>query len=136
MLNIQVVWKHNRISHVDLIPHGRFFSENSQIQEWLDSYLRKEPKAFPLPLDLDHLTPFTQIVLEAVSKIPFGSTKSYGEVAKEIGHPRAARAVGTACGNNPYPLFIPCHRVVASNGIGGFSLDPEIKVKLLLFEQS
>ncbi len=67
-------------------------------------------------------TDFQQQVWRAIARIPAGGTQTYGELALAIGRPRAYRAVANACGKNPVPLFIPCHRVVAANGkIGGFS---------------
>jgi O-6-methylguanine DNA methyltransferase len=65
--------------------------------------------------------PFTRTVWRQLRKIPVGSVMTYGEIAAAIGRPGAARAVGNACGANPLPLFIPCHRAVARNGLGGFS---------------
>jgi len=68
-------------------------------------------------------------------KIPFGRTKSYGEVAQAIGKPKAVRAVGGACGANPIPVLVPCHRVLAAHGkIGGFGGGLEWKRKLLTRE--
>ncbi|MCD6025209.1 MAG: methylated-DNA-[protein]-cysteineS-methyltransfe rase [Fibrobacteria bacterium] len=77
-------------------------------------------------------------VWKAIEEIPFGETRSYGEIAERIGHPRAARAVGTACGSNPLMLFTPCHRVLAARGaIGGYGFcGIEIKKKLLRIEGS
>lgn len=67
-------------------------------------------------------TPFQQAIWRAMRRIPRGSTETYAEVARQAGRPRAVRAAGGACGANPLPLFIPCHRVVAANGrLGGFS---------------
>ncbi len=67
-------------------------------------------------------TDFQRQVWQAIAKIPAGKTKTYGELAQAIGRPRAYRAVANACGKNPLPIFIPCHRVVAANGkTGGFS---------------
>ena len=78
------------------------------------------------------ITPFEKKVYAAVSKIPAGETKSYGWVAKKIGSPKAARAVGNALNRNPYPGIIPCHRVVKSDGsIGGFSMGIRLKKALL-----
>lgn len=75
-------------------------------------------------------------VWEAALKIPFGSTRSYSWVARRIGSPRALRAVGTALKNNPYPMVIPCHRVIKSNGdIGGYSRGRKVKKKLIQLEQ-
>jgi methylated-DNA-[protein]-cysteine S-methyltransferase len=95
-------------------------------------------KAKPLPRTLRSAldgTPFQKKVWAAIEKIPFGKTKSYGEIAAQIGHPGASRAVGAACGANPLPLFVPCHRVLAANGrIGGFSGGLAVKKLLLRHE--
>jgi O-6-methylguanine DNA methyltransferase len=74
------------------------------------------------PLDLSGGTAFQRKVWNALRKIARGQTKSYGEIARAIGKPKAVRAVGGACGANPIPVLVPCHRVLAANGkIGGFS---------------
>ena len=74
------------------------------------------------PLDLSGKTEFQKSVWNALRKIPRGKTKSYGEIARAIGRPKAVRAVGGACGANPIPVLVPCHRVLAANKkIGGFS---------------
>jgi O-6-methylguanine DNA methyltransferase len=79
------------------------------------------PGEFP-PLDWTGKTEFQKHVWNAMLKIPFGRTKSYGEIAAAIGKPKAVRAVGGACGANPIPVLVPCHRVLAANNkIGGFS---------------
>lgn len=75
-----------------------------------------------IPLDPDHIPPFNQRVYDVTRAIPPGQTLTYGEVAAAIGEPGAARAVGRALGENPYPIIIPCHRVLAAGGkMGGFS---------------
>jgi methylated-DNA-[protein]-cysteine S-methyltransferase len=75
-----------------------------------------------VPLDPDHIPPFNQRVYDVTRAIPPGHTLTYGEVAAAIGEPGAARAVGRALGENPYPILIPCHRVLAAGGkMGGFS---------------
>ena len=80
-------------------------------------------------------TDFQQQVWRAISKIPAGKTLSYSEIAASIGNPNAVRAVGTACGANPIPLLIPCHRVLASNGgLGGFGGGLAVKKLLLAAE--
>lgn len=80
-------------------------------------------------------TPFQRSVWKRLQAIPFGRTRSYGDIAREIGKPRASRAVGAACGANPVPLIIPCHRVVGRGGaLTGFSCGLEYKVKLLELE--
>jgi O-6-methylguanine DNA methyltransferase len=93
----------------------------------------RTPKKFP-PLDLAG-TEFQKSVWNALRKIPAGQTRSYGEVAQAIGRPRAVRAVGGACGANPVPVLVPCHRVLAANKkIGGFSNGLTWKRRLLARE--
>jgi O-6-methylguanine DNA methyltransferase len=90
----------------------------------------REPKEFP-PLDLTG-TDFQKSVWSAMRKISPGKTKSYGEIAAAIGNPKAVRAVGGACGANPVPVLVPCHRVLAANQkLGGFSSGLEWKRNLL-----
>ncbi len=87
------------------------------VEEFIDG----ERFGFDLDLDLRLVNGFNRQVLEAVSKIPYGETRSYGEVAGIAGSPSAARAVGTAMSVNPIALIIPCHRVIKSDGsIGGY----------------
>lgn len=76
-------------------------------------------------------TPFQMKAWKAISKIPFGETRTYGEVAIVAGCPKGARAIGQAMHRNPLPLIFPCHRVVASNGLGGFGGGLELKRYLL-----
>jgi methylated-DNA-[protein]-cysteine S-methyltransferase len=80
-------------------------------------------------------TPFQQCVWSALQRIPFGATRSYGELATELGNAGAARAVGRANATNPICLLIPCHRVIGTNGtLTGFAFGEEIKRKLLEHE--
>jgi O-6-methylguanine DNA methyltransferase len=82
-------------------------------------------------LDMDGVPPFHQRVYEVARRIPPGTTLSYGEIAARLGAPRAARAVGQALGQNPFPIVVPCHRVLASGGkIGGFSAHGGVATKL------
>jgi O-6-methylguanine DNA methyltransferase len=86
-------------------------------------------------LDLASGTPFQQAVWSALRRIAPGATQSYAEIARAVGSPGAARAVGQACGANPIPLLVPCHRVLASGGqLGGFSGGLDWKQKLLARE--
>lgn len=80
------------------------------------------------------MTPFQLRVVDACREIPFGETLSYGELAARSGSPNAARAVGTVMRKNRFPLVVPCHRVVASNGLGGFSAPDGTKLKMRLLE--
>jgi O-6-methylguanine DNA methyltransferase len=103
-----------------------------EILAWLDAY--GHSKALPSPF-LPGGSDFATKVLNSLSDIPWGITKTYGEVASLIGQPKAARAVGTACGKNRYPLFIPCHRILPHSGhLGHYTPDPQIKKELLRFE--
>ena len=87
------------------------------------------------PLDFGGATEFQKTVWRALLKIPAGKTRSYGEIAKQIGNPKAVRAVGGACGANPIPVLVPCHRVLAANRkLGGFSGGLERKRQLLARE--
>lgn len=102
-----------------------------ELQSQLNAYFRRELREFDLPLNPSG-TPFQLAVWEALRRIPYGETLSYGEVAAMIGRPMASRAVGAANGQNPIPIVIPCHRVIGSDGslIGyGGGLD---KKKILL----
>jgi O-6-methylguanine DNA methyltransferase len=88
------------------------------------------------PLDVSRGTEFQQSVWRTMLQIELGKTQSYGEIAAALGNPKAVRAVGGACGANPIPLLIPCHRVLAANQkIGGFSGGLEWKRKLLARER-
>ena len=93
----------------------------------------RKPKTLP-PLDLAG-TEFQKRVWNALRKISDGRTKSYGEIAQAVGKPKAVRAVGGACGANPVPIFVPCHRVLAANKkLGGFSGGLDWKRNLLARE--
>jgi len=90
-----------------------------QVKNKLTDYLNPESnkKTIKIATQLD-VSPFQEKVLKQLQKIPYGETRSYGEIAKILN--TSARAVGNACRNNPLPIIIPCHRVVAANGIGGY----------------
>jgi O-6-methylguanine DNA methyltransferase len=82
-------------------------------------------------------TAFQRQVWEALERIPYGQTRTYSDIAREMKRPKAQRAVGNAIGKNPLPLLIPCHRVIRTNGsLGGFSGGKEIKPKLLHLEST
>ncbi len=106
----------------------------TQAFDELVAYAQGRAVTFTVPLDLRHLAPFTARVLRALMKIRSGQVTTYGKLAAKAGSPGAARAVGGAVGRNPIPVIIPCHRVVASNGIGGFGLGLECKRTLLAIE--
>ena len=100
-------------------------------EKQLFEYFSGERKTFDLDFEFSG-TEFQKSVWNELLKIPFGKTKTYGEIAKAIGKPKAARAVGSACGKNPLAIIIPCHRVLGMNGkIAGFAWGTEIKEWLL-----
>lgn len=100
----------------------------------LQAYFEGKLQAFDLPLVLEG-TEFQLLVWRNLRKIPYGETLSYGQLARRIGSPDAARAVGLANGSNPIPIIIPCHRVIGSNGaLTGFGGGLPLKKKLLALE--
>jgi epoxyqueuosine reductase len=100
------------------------------------AYLEGKRRAFDLALDLRG-TAFQREVWAALLEIPYGETRTYAEIARAVGRPRAVRAVGHANGSNPVALVVPCHRVVASGGkLGGYGGGLELKARLLALERS
>lgn len=105
----------------------------------IDAYLQGKQKYFDTAIHWAVMSPFQQAVLRVVHGIPYGETRSYGQIAKQIGMPGAARAVGRANATNPMPLVIPCHRVIGSDGnLRGYGSGEGVKTKawLLDLEQS
>ncbi|MCH2182922.1 MAG: methylated-DNA--[protein]-cysteine S-methyltransferase [Mariniblastus sp.] len=102
-------------------------------RDWVDrfqSYAEGDRVSFDsIQLDLGRTTPFQRRVLESCRVIPYGEVLAYGELAVRVGHPGAARAVGSVMRRNRHPILIPCHRVVASTGIGGFSSPQGVRLK-------
>ncbi len=110
--------------------------KNRNVLIQLKKYLKGELQRFDCKLDFRG-TPFQKKVWSALAKIPYGRTRSYGDIAQAIGHPNASRAVGNANGRNSIPLIIPCHRVIESKGgMGGFGHGVEVKKQLLHFEKT
>jgi len=110
--------------------------KNKNVLNQLKKYLKGDLKRFDCKTDFKG-TPFQKKVWSALAKIPYGQTRSYKEIARSIGYPKAFRAVGNANGRNSIPLILPCHRVIESNGgLGGFGHGIEIKRRLLDFEKA
>lgn len=101
----------------------------------LDEYFTGRRRAFDLALDLRALPPFTLQVLDELARVPYGETTTYGTLAEKVGHPRAARAVGTVMNRNRIPIVLPCHRVVGATGsLTGYAGGLDRKVTLLELE--
>jgi methylated-DNA-[protein]-cysteine S-methyltransferase len=98
----------------------------------LDAYFAGERDEFDLPLDWQLSQGFRRKALKAIAAIPYGQTRTYTEIATHAGNERAVRAAGTACGSNPIPVVVPCHRVLRlSGGLGGYAGGLEMKEWLL-----
>ncbi len=101
----------------------------------LDEYFRGARRSFDVPLDFALVEGFRRRVLELLCQVPFGELVSYGELARRAGRPQAARAVGAAMRQNPIPILVPCHRVVAADGsLGGFAVGLDAKRHLHAIE--
>ena len=104
------------------------------LQRELEEYFEGRRHAFEVPIDL-RATPFQESVLRELARVPFGRVETYGSLAKRIGKPRAARAVGGALNRNPIAIVLPCHRVVGTNGsLTGYAGGLERKAALLQLE--
>lgn len=115
----------------ELVSRPSPLLEEAAKQIW--QYWRGERQVFELPVVLAG-TDFQKRVWRVMANVPFGETTTYGQIAASIGAPKALRAVGQACGANPVPIIIPCHRVLARNGLGGFSCGTSFKRLLLARE--
>jgi len=133
-----VLWENDNPSRVRL---GETTEDNShpvllETERQLKDYFDGKRTSFSLELDLVG-TAFQKNVWEALLGIPLGETRSYGQLAKQLGKPRATRAVGAANGRNPISIIVPCHRVIGSNGkLTGFAGGLGIKEHLLRLEKS
>ncbi|MFH1074516.1 MAG: methylated-DNA--[protein]-cysteine S-methyltransferase [Candidatus Firestonebacteria bacterium] len=108
-----------------------------KLKKGLKAYFYAKRTSFSCPFDFKKFTKFQIRVWNAAKKIPYGGTRSYSRVARRIGKPGSARAVGNALGKNPCPIIIPCHRVIKNDGtIGGFSGAKSWKKILLDLERS
>ncbi|MCU0432722.1 MAG: methylated-DNA--[protein]-cysteine S-methyltransferase [Bacteroidia bacterium] len=133
---IAVLWENDNPERVSL-PDNLRDEENEvlvQTRKQLSEYFAGNRKVFDLPLQMNG-TPFQQSIWQQLQKIPFGETRSYGQLAKHIGQPTASRAVGAANGKNPISIIVPCHRVIGTGGkLTGFAGGIEAKEFLLRLE--
>ena len=122
-----------RLSPRVLEAPGRLDDERRELEE----YFSGSRHEFGVELDMSLAGPFAARVLERTAAIPFGGVSTYGEVAADIGHGRAARAVGNALGSNPIPIIVPCHRVLRTGGgMGGYTGGVHRKQRLLAIEHT
>jgi methylated-DNA-[protein]-cysteine S-methyltransferase len=106
-----------------------------EVRRQLDLYFEGRLREFDLPLDWQLSKGFRRRALRAIDRIPYGKTRSYTQIAASAGNERAVRAAGTACGSNPIPIVVPCHRVLRSGGaLGGYGGGLPMKEALLEME--
>ncbi len=118
-------------------PSARARRHAEQAREELRQYLAGRRAFFSVAVDLAGVPPFQSRVLAEARRIPFGETESYAQLARRVGHPGAARAVGNALGANPVPVIVPCHRVIRGDGTWGhYAFGGEMKTLLLALEHA
>ncbi|HYM39619.1 MAG TPA: methylated-DNA--[protein]-cysteine S-methyltransferase [Thermoplasmata archaeon] len=133
--NVKIVTDHGRLRELGFTRARATSGGGTRIEKEIREYFdgtRRDLRN--IPVDLTDSTPFERRVYEATRRIPFGKVATYGQVAKAIGQPNAQRAVGQALGKNPIVAVIPCHRVVGSDSLGGFTGGLEHKKRLLRLE--
>jgi methylated-DNA-[protein]-cysteine S-methyltransferase len=132
-----VLWQDDKPGRVrlDIGAEDKKHKILAEAERQLLEYFAGKRDAFSLPLDF-HGTPFQKKVWAALCQIPFGETRSYADIAKQVGSPKAVRAVGSANGKNPISIIAPCHRVIGKNGkLTGFAGGLEVKAFLLGLER-
>ena len=134
-LNVEPSFYKNELERrytCSLVEDNGFFSS---VEHTLQDYFQGVRKNFNVSIDFIEGTAFQRRVWRTLKKIPYGQVRSYAWVAKEVGHPRAVRAVGQANARNPVAIFVPCHRVINSDGgLGGYGSGLEVKKALLRLE--
>lgn len=138
-LRLTLTWEGETITAIDLAWSASSDADTAtsplghRLAELLEGYVAGEAITWPdLPLDWDRLTPFRRDVLQRLARTHPGETLTYGQLAATVGRPGAARAVGRCMATNPWPLVVPCHRVVGSAGLTGFG--PGLKMKRWLLD--
>jgi methylated-DNA-[protein]-cysteine S-methyltransferase len=134
---VAILWDHDRPRRVRLseLVANEQHPVLVETERQLGEYFARKRKVFSVALDMRG-TRFQKGVWEALLAIPFGETRSYGQLAKQLGNPRATRAVGAANGRDPVSIIVPCHRVIGSSGkLTGFAGGLEAKAHLLRLEE-
>ncbi len=135
---VAILWQNDKPSRVRLneLVEDKTHAILLDTERELGEYFAGKRKKFSIPLDMRG-TSFQKNVWHALLAIPFGETRSYGQLAKQLGNPQAMRAVGAANGRNPISIIVPCHRVIGSSGkLTGFAGGLETKAQLLSLEES
>lgn len=135
---VAVLWVHEyeRLFANQILKVNDHHPILKQAKLQLEEYFKGQRTKFDLKLDM-HGTEFQKKVWQALQSIPFGETRSYLQIATQIGNPKAVRAVGAANGRNPVSIIVPCHRVIGANGkLVGYAGGMDNKTKLLDLEQS
>jgi methylated-DNA-[protein]-cysteine S-methyltransferase len=133
---VAILWENDRPRRVRLseLVEDQLDPLLVETERQIDEYFAGKRKAFSISLDMRG-TRFQKDVWEALLAIPFGETRSYGQLAKQLGNPAATRAVGAANGRNPVSIIVPCHRVIGSSGeLTGFAGGLDVKAYLLSLE--
>ncbi|EPR43836.1 methylated-DNA/protein-cysteine methyltransferase [Desulfovibrio sp. X2] len=140
-LALTLRWDGNELAAIALTWARKDFAANPTspdgraLQQALETYVQGKLDTWPnLALPMHRLTPFRRTVLTELARVPKGKTLTYGELAAKAGSPKASRAVGQCMAQNPWPLVIPCHRVLGSDGLHGFGPGLEMKEYLLKLE--
>jgi methylated-DNA-[protein]-cysteine S-methyltransferase len=134
---VAILWENEKPNRVPLSELGEDDEQKVLVEaeRQLLEYFAGKRRNFELPLDMRG-TSFQKNVWEALLGIPFGETRSYGELAEQLGNPSASRAVGAANGRNPISIVVPCHRVIGASGkLTGFAGGLETKARLLSLER-
>jgi O-6-methylguanine DNA methyltransferase len=126
----------DRALHIKVLHSSVNDSRVWALNAALERYFAGQPESFKeIPLDFGECTEFQRKVWSALRTIPWGKTATYGDLSRDLGYgPRAARAIGQAVGRNPLPIVVPCHRVLACSGLGGFGAGLAWKRELLHVE--
>ena len=137
---IRVFESNGKVTSIDLAVGGSKETSSTnptliQAKKEIDSYFAGSLTKFTLPVDLTKGTPFQRAVWQEINKLKFGQVKTYADIARAIGKPLAARAVGGAVGSNPIPLVVGCHRVLGASGkITGYSGGKGLPTKRILLK--
>ena len=133
---LEICEKSGKITRIEIVSGENFSPETEtplllEAKKQLSEYFSGKRKTFDFPYDFSG-TEFQKSVWRELEKIPFGETKTYGEIAAAIGNPKAGRAVGSSCNKNPLAIIVPCHRVIGAGGkLTGFACGTEVKKWLL-----